>query len=208
MNNQECSKSIDVESELPKCGFSRLKPLQQCIPADFFKYNRHNILTNAYKQLVLDQGPYFYFITLTFARNVGFNSICKFTGDYIHYHNKEIFNVKYRPQNKYIQGFAFLEDHPNKDFGDRIHIHLLIKCHSKFNEWDNFDSHTEIFHTAAKQVKDDNGRPVFNPGCIDIQRYRDSGAIAYCFKCIWDGNIDRVKFICKDGLSDNQSILW
>jgi len=207
MNNQKCNKVIDIESNLPKDGFSRLKPLPPCLPAKFFKNDRHNKLTNAYKQLVLDHGPYFYFITLTFGNSVGYKARCAFTGDYIHYHNKEIFDVKYKPQNKYIQGFAFLEDHPNKKFGDRIHIHLLIKNHSKFNKWDNFDSHTEIFHKAVKQVKDDNGRPVFNPRCIDIQRYRDSGAIAYCFKCIWDRNIDRVKFICKEGLSDNQSIL-
>jgi len=47
-------------------------------------------------------------------------------------HNKMMFSREYYKRNEFIDGFAFFEDHADRD---ETHVHLLIKEHPKYDQF-------------------------------------------------------------------------
>jgi hypothetical protein len=161
------------------------------------------INTEYYRQMVYENQPYSFFVTLTFCRNVTFQQICQYCTTLIQRFNTLEFGRGYYNRGDFITGFAFFEMHSDNERSNDYHIHLLIKHHDEFDESD-FLEHLQNFHKASSKIMDGLNRPVFNDECIYFKDVYDDGAIEYCFKDLWDKNLDRLKFIGVDGLSDNQ----
>jgi hypothetical protein len=149
----------------------------------------------------VNRKPYSFFITLTLKRKQSLWQFYKHTTFLLHLINSKIFSREYKDKSKYISGFAFVEDHKNGSSNNDIHIHLLIEHNARLDDF-SFKEHKAIFHEAAGKVCDVKNRRVFSDKCINIQKAGDDGRISYCFKQLWDGNLDRLKTIGKDGLSD------
>lgn len=88
--------------------------------------------TEKYKELILEHGPYFHFITLTFHPKTGFKKKCQYTDFLCHLLNQELFSQKYKERGQYMEGFAFFEDHLSCHFDNPVHIHILIKHNDKY----------------------------------------------------------------------------
>lgn len=184
-------------------GFSRLKPFSNINRACDVSVNANKRNTEIYKQFVIRNKPYSFFITLTFARNMDRQQCCNCVNTLLHMVNNKIFGRKHRnTESNYITGFLFIEDHKFGNSKNDIHMHMLVKYHEKYDGY-RFCQYESIFREAAAKVLDDRDRRVFNDNCIDIRKVRDDGAIGYCFKQVWDKKLNRVKAIGKEGLSDS-----
>ncbi len=164
--------------------------------------NPNHVLTEAYREFIENCGPYVYFITLTFGRNVSKQQKCQYTNTLLRRYNQRIFHHDFKKRNKFHEGFAFFEEHLSTEFADRSHIHILLKENARYDDF-NLCSHIEIFFKTAGEVFDAKDRSVFNPDCIDFRPAGDVFRIDYCQKSIWDKNISQIKMIGKTGLSDN-----
>lgn len=186
-------------------GFQRLNPIieesSNTFDPDSIETNHYLKKTHQYKVMVYRNKPYYLFMTLTFKDNVSLQGRYKYANDFIKHHNKKAIARKYHEGGVFMEGFAFFEKHPSRAFEDVYHVHMLVKGNHRYAER-GFESHEEIFHKAAGKVLDNKGKAVFNDDCIDIQEAGDDGRIEYCFKHIWDGNLDNFKIIGRDGLSD------
>jgi hypothetical protein len=201
-------------------GFSRLKPYNtrywkgwNVEKAEYHQKNNikkcktistYSKITAQYLQFARSFEPYYFFITLTFGQFTGFDKRCQFTNNLLFMLNRKKFTDKFKARNHFLEGFAFFEDHPSRNFesdDDKLHIHLLIKHDKKFDE-KSFSQHVNEFYTIARKIKDSNDRPVFNEKYIDIRAPGEERA-GYCMADINDRNISRVKMLCVDGLSDN-----
>lgn len=187
-----------------KVGFQRLNIQKPCYRDKIFtetdQANPYKKITQAYKELVYRDRPYYLFMTLTFPLTVPYFFRCKYTSRFIIKHNKMVFGPDYRTRDDHMEGYAFFEEHPSIEFPDRYHVHMLVKSNYRYAIW-GLKSHTDIFHKAADKVVE-SGRTVFSNKCIDIKQVQDDDIISYCFKHIDDNNCDYVKFIEKNGLSD------
>ena len=191
-----------VDTRKRRSQISILSPYESKIESG--SVNSSKINTEHYKQMVYENRPFSFFATLTFHRSVRFSMICQYSSILIQRFNTLEFNRGYYDRGDFITGFAFFEKHSDNPRSNDNHLHLLIKHHDKFDESD-FAEHSAKFHKASKNIVDGNGRPVFNKKCIDFKEVNyDDGAIEYCFKELWDRNLSRLKFICVDGLSDNE----
>ena len=161
-----------------------------------------NIDTEYFKKMVFDNRPYYLFMTLTFRNNTSHQEICSYTTCLIHRFNTLIFCRNYKSRSDFIKGFAFFEKHMGSGLKREMHIHILIRHHPIFDNLDFFYVESK-FLKAAENITDQSNRLVFNENCMDLQHvYEDTGVIKYCFEQIWDGNLDRIKVIDEDGLSD------
>ncbi len=132
------------------------------------------------------------------------DKIFQYASILIHRFDNQLFGRNYKGRPDYVTGFAFLEKHSDNSRSNDNHLHLLIKHHCIYDDHE-FSVLLAKFHQASSKITDGLNRPVFSKDCIDFQEvYDDNGAIEYCFKGIWDKNLDRLKFIGVDGLSDNQ----
>lgn len=164
-----------------------------------------NSLKDHYKEFIKNSGPYYFFITLTFGKYLGLKQRCRFTNDLLNRYNQVIFRRTYKKRNKCMAGFAVLEDHYNCEFEDRYHIHMLVKPNVRYDDF-SLAQHIDIFHTVAGEILYGKRR-VFNDKYIDIQKIEEDQKAQdkvsnYCMKEISDKNIDRIKLIGIDGLSD------
>jgi len=182
-------------------GFAGTKPTCNLHGEYNIPVNAKKSITEHFMEFVKDSGPYSHFITLTFSRIMNTqNSYC--------YCNELLDNLneKLHPRrnsNRYLEGFAFVEDHKSGDSRSDIHFHILLKHDARYDKY-SFAQLKQIFHKAAHSVVDARNRRIFNEDCIDFQEVRDDGVISYCFKQVWDKNLSRVKLIGKDGLSDKE----
>lgn len=155
-----------------------------------------------YKEFVMSNKPYIYFITLTFALNTNIRQACKYMSTVIKWMNNKLFGRKYYDRDDFIEGFAFIEDHKSGISINDIHAHILIKPSYRYNDFKFYQIEDMLRKTVAK-VDNGAGKKVFNENCIDIQLVRDDGAIEYCFKQVWRNNTIRIKMIGKEGVSDD-----
>lgn len=184
-------------------GLGTLKPFRNNVAADPIKHNE--IITAEYNQFIKDNGPFFFWATLTFGKHVSFYKRCRYTNELFHRINQRIFHRDYKKHDDFVEGFAIVEDHFSPEFEEgKAHIHMLIKGHEKYYKYD-FTSYNGVFRNMARKIKSGNGQSVFSDLCIDIKNYRDEGAVSYGTKKIWSRNLHRIKPIGKDGLSDNLS---
>lgn len=188
--------------------FSRLKPFPTSIQK---KKHRKPCKTSTdhYHQFIADKGPFDFFITVTFGKSMSVARLCRHLNKLLDRYNQVLYTRKYKKRNKNVEGFAFLEKHLSSVARNEYHFHLLIKCPGRY-EKHTLSQHEDIFRKAASRVTDerDKSKRVFNQKCIDITPYRDEGAIRYCMEQIRDYRLERIKFIGKDGLSDNMGDGW
>jgi hypothetical protein len=186
----------------PLEGFQSLKPIIEDSSKAFDPHaieTRSNmILTHQYKVMVYRHRPYYLFMTLTFRDTVSFQLRIEYINKFIKYHNKLV--IARRCYEDFMEGFAFFERHPSRNFDEKYHVHMLVKSNHRY-AGKGFNTHEEKFRKAAGKVLN-KSKAVFSDDCIDIQEAGDDGRIEYCFKHIWDGNLDNIKIIGKDGLSD------
>jgi len=167
---------------------------------------KSNSISDLYKEWIIRNSPYSFFITLTFGKNIGRdkNKLYQYTNYFFHRYNRLMFTEKYRQRNHFLDGFAFYENHYSSKFDNEghIHIHLLIKYNEIFDK-KSFTEHEAIFRKATSKICDDKDRLVFSNECINIKVVRDDNIIGYCMKNMWDANMSRVKTIDVNGISDN-----
>jgi hypothetical protein len=184
--------------EIKKTGFMRIYP-----------HARHKLrmrqqpITGEFEKFIIKKGPFYFYISLTFAINMRRHQSCYYVDTFIHRYNNKIFGRGYKD---FVKGFAFIEDHPGGKSKNDIHFHLLIKSHKRYDDF-YFNQHNSIFHETASKIVDDRGRRVFNDKCIKIRYYYEEGEkndIEYSLKQIYDENLDDIKPIGKEGLSDHQ----
>ena len=166
----------------------------------------HKVKTEHFKEFIRNTGPYSFFITLTFNKKTTFERKCEYINTFIHYYNQIIFCHDYMDRkDRFMSGFAFFEHHASQEKVDSLHVHILIRTHQRFLNFDKV-AHQGIFKRAALKVQNQKGLNAFSSSCIDHQMVWDEhGAIEYDTKNIWDGNLDLIKIIGKEGLSDNIS---
>jgi hypothetical protein len=164
-------------------------------------------LTDNFHQFLIDSGPFDFFITVTFGKNMGVAKLCRHLNLLLDRYNQILYSRKYKKREKNVEGFAFLEKHLSSIARNEYHFHLLIKCSGKYDKH-TLSEHKDIFSKAASRVTDERNKRVFNQKCIDITPYRDEGAIRYCMEQIRDYRLERIKLIGKGGLSDNMGDGW
>jgi|GEM_PF-3360866 len=164
--------------------------------------NPYKVKTEQFKEFIRNTGPYRFFITLTFNKKTYFLQKCEYVNRFIRYYNQIIFCHDYERKDRFMSGFAFFEHHASLEMVDSLHVHILIRTHQRFSKFDEV-AHQGIFKKAALKVQNHKHQNVFSSRCIDLQMVWDElGAIEYDTKNIWDGNLDLIKIIGKEGLSD------
>lgn len=183
-------------------GFQKLNPETddwQTRVDTFLKQKSEQKNTLAYFNMVCKQGPYDFFVTLTFREGTGKFLMIKSTSYLLHLLNQKIYGRKYNKKKIAITGFATIEKHKSQMFDEREHIHLILKSNKKFPLKD----HEEILSEIIGKIVNSKGNEIFNLKSTDIRKYEDEGAIAYIMKGIKDSNIDgNFKIITTDGISD------
>ena len=164
--------------------------------------SQYRTLTKQYQKLVYDSGLYYFFITLTFGKNMSFQKNCDVINDFVNKYNKKLFNWDFYKKLNYLEGFAFFEDHLSHNSINKQHVHMLIKPNPRYNDFSTIQN-KDIFYKAASKVKDELQSWIFNDKCIDISYAHVGSKNKYCFKQINDNCLYRFKTIGKDGLSDN-----
>lgn len=193
------TRSTSKATSTCKSGFQRLKPSLDNVGLVPPKANKK--LTSAFKEHIINDGPYRFMITITFRHRLSLSDCLSFLNNFIHYYNRKHFGGKYLRQNKFVKGYAFIEKHKMGNSNNEIHLHLLIIDHAKFDKFE-FLQHRDIFIKAISKVKDYKNKDVFDTNCVHIREVSDDGAIDYCFKELWDKNLNKIKPIGKRGVSD------
>ena len=135
-------------------------------------------LRNDYKQLVLDNGPYKYFLTITFKYNQSEYISNQQINFLLRLLNRKIFTRNNHTE--YIDGFVFVENH--KYFRDSIHYHLMIKDNQNFDLPDKKHL-VEHFYDCLKKVKTNSNHPAFDEHNCRVQNvYDETGLVDYLTK--------------------------
>jgi len=162
-----------------------------------------NPLTEQWREMIKQRGPYYFFITLTFSMRTGFEARCQYANYLLHQFNRRVFRHSYKKRNKFVEGFAFFEDHPSQCTDNKPHIHLLVEYNEVFDK-KSVDEYKDMFLNAAYEVKNAWNKHVFSKKCIVFGAAgHDVGLIKYCTKVMWDKTITDMKPLCINGLSDN-----
>lgn len=201
MSDRAAKKTVIIDKK-KLIGFQRTKP--DCIgngATVVIRPDSKNILTERYKEWVYREGRYYLFMTLTFGLNVSMQGRIGYINDFIKYHNKMCCSREYYKGDAFMEGFAFFEEHPSRVFEGLFHVHILVKSNYKYSV-KGFAAHKDIFRKAAAKVLNTKDKKVFYNSCINIQEAGDEGRIVYCFDQMNDGNLDNIKTIGRDGLSD------
>jgi len=169
--------------------------------------NPYKIQTEYYKTLVRQHEPYKYLLTLTFSHKYTSLMTCQFTSQVIYRMNSKIFGRNYlKYDDRCMDGFVFFEKHMSEKVRNPFHLHMLIKQNERYDKF-NIDQMNEILDCSTERILDGKDRKVFTSKCINTTEiYDDEGSIRYCFEQIYDRNLDRLKFIDKNGLSDNSDV--
>lgn len=203
------------KSEPKKAGFQRHKPGNLGNTGDTMtgvsvtsgpsdtSVGTRNPLTEQWREMIRQRGPYYFFITITFSTRTGFEARCQYTNYLLHQFNRRLFRHNYKKRYKFIEGFAFFEDHPSQSTNNKPHIHLLVEYNEVFDK-QSVAEYIEMFFSAAGEVKNGWNNPVFSPKCIDFGAAGHDGNIGYCMKNMWDKTLTDMKALGIDGLSDNQ----
>lgn len=159
-----------------------------------------NINTQYHKTHVKSMRPFRLFVTITIAKNMNLNRCYEFVSLLLGKFNRMVFHRNYKQLNKFLEGVLFAENHYLGTSKNDYHFHMLVQDNPRYDDF-TFEQLKDIFKKAASKASGDDN--VFNAKGINIQLVHDDGAIEYCFKDINDKNINRIKFINKDGLSDS-----
>lgn len=201
--------------EPKKVGFQRFKPGNPGNTGDSMidvsgtsgpsdtSVGTRNPLTEQWRELIRQRGPYFFFITLTFGKLTGFEARCQYTNYLLDRFNRRVFRHNYKKRNKFVEGFAFFEDHPSQCTDNKPHIHLLVENNEVYDK-KRVHRCIEMFFSAAAEVKNGWNNQAFNPKGIDFGAAGHDGNIGYCMKNMWDKTLTDMKVLGIDGLSDNQ----
>ena len=162
-----------------------------------------NPLTEQWREMIRQRGPYYFFITLTFSMRTGFEARCQYTNYLLHQFNRRVFRHNYKKRKKFVEGFAFFEDHPSQCTDNKPHMHLLVEYNEVFDK-KSVSEYIEMFFSAAGEVLNGWNKPVFNAKGVDFKAAGCDGKIDYCMKNMWDKTITDMKALGIDGLSDNQ----
>jgi hypothetical protein len=126
-------------------------------------------LRKAYMDFVLNNGPFEYFITLTFKHSQREEDCNQQINFLLSLMNRKLFGRKY--SNQIMEGFAFAE--PHRFFRNSVHYHLVIKG-------------DEVFHLEGKKTIQEHFR-----GCLSKVKCYRTGLAAFdergCdFKKVYD----------------------
>lgn len=206
MSDRAAKKTVIINKQ-KLVGFQRTKPDCRVNGVTVvIRPDSKNIMTEHHKEWVYREGPYYLFMTLTFGLNVSMNGRIRYINDFIKYHNKMCCSREYYEGDAFMEGFAFFEEHPSRVFEGCFHVHILAKSNYRYAE-KGFVAHKDIFRKAAAKVLNTKGKRIFYNNCIDIQESGDEGRIVYCFDQMNDGNLDNIKTIGRDGISDVQGLV-
>ncbi|MBT0664522.1 hypothetical protein KI809_09440 [Geobacter pelophilus] len=169
------------------------------------KPRHRNTLVDEYLKFIIDLGPYYFFITLTFRPHVAFEERCQFTNKLLHYYNQKLFRRNYLKTQKSVTGFAFFEQGRNIEKDGKYHIHMLFKSDERYYR-KSITDHQGILMDSASKVLNSKNKRVFNSKYIDLRAVANDGAIGYSLKSIREKNITNIKPIGLNGLSDNLQV--
>ncbi|ACM19081.1 hypothetical protein Geob_0717 [Geotalea daltonii FRC-32] len=162
-------------------------PSHRTIYADFIKLN----------------GPFAYFITLTFQRLQTIETCTQQINYLIYLLNNKICGRNNNAE--FLQGFCFFEKHKTSA-NNPLHSHIIIKDDSKLDleSKASFADHFWTMINKVRAVKSNcvTDKKAFNPKCCDIRRAHDQdGLIKYVTK-IFEKPIDYNYFrpIGKNGI--------
>ena len=179
---------------------ARLKP-DKSNKCSIITVNDNEGIDAHFKKFIYHNKPYSHFITITFAINISREICCRYSSTLIRWVNRKLFGRKCINKNEFIEGFAFVENHKNNMSKNDLHIHLLLKPSYRYNDFKQHEFE-DIIKTCAARIYHGNKLHVFNAKGIDVTVPWDDGAIKYCLKQIWHQNVDRIKFLGNNGLSD------
>lgn len=206
MSDHATQKAVIINKQ-KLIGFQKIKPDCRVNGVTVvIRPDSKNILTERYKEWVYREGPFYLFMTLTFGLNVSMQGRIGYINDFIKYHNKMCCSREYYEGDAFMEGFAFFEEHPSRVFEGLFHVHILAKSNYKYAV-NGFAAHKDIFRKAAAKVLNTKDKKIFYNSCINIQEAGDEGRIVYCFDQMNDGNVDNIKTIARDGLSDGQHLV-
>ena len=161
-------------------------------------------LKDKYKDFILIDNTYKYFLTLTFATKTTFINSVNFLSQTLYQINRKVFGRRYlNYKENYVDGFVFYENFRNVNTTNKFHTHMLIKNNNKYDKF-SIDQMKKLLIEATSKVINKNNKSVFNKDCIDIRDiYDQTNLVEYCSKNINDFNLDSIKLICKSGISDS-----
>lgn len=135
-------------------------------------------LHECYKQLILDNGPYQYFLTMTFKYNQSEIVSHQQINFLIRILNRKIFG-RNNPQD-YLTGFVFSENH--KYFRNSIHYHLMLKNHPNFDILSKKHFLEHLYDCTIK-VKTNRNYPAFDDrNCVIQNIYDEKHLVHYLTK--------------------------
>ena len=185
-------------------GFQRLRPMVGNNINDAPVSFGSRAIAKDYMKFIQNRGPFYFFNTITFARNTSKDARFQYANALLHRQNQMLFGRDYKEKGRYIEGFAFIEDHFSCEMKDRFHIHILIENDPRYDDFD-LKQHEDIFHKAASKIQNSRDQNVFNAKCLNMQKvYEDDTLISYCMKQVWHTNVNNIKMIGVDGLSDTE----
>lgn len=156
------------------------------------------------QNIVSDNKPYYLFITLMFNKNTSFQEICCNTSEVIQQFNTRIFGKDYKSIPKYVEGFAIFEKPMSKGMERETFVNILIKNQKKFSKL-NLSYVEYIFIDAAYSISARAKKLILYENYdIDLQHDCEVlGRRMYDIEQIWDYDIDCIKIIDKNGLSND-----
>ena len=160
-------------------------------------------ITEHYRKWVHESGPYYWFITITFKYDMPFPILLKYVKKFIHNMNLKYFKANYyNKKESWMEGFAFIEDHPMKNSNNPLHVHMLIKMNERYLRFTPVQQE-DIFIKAVKSVITNKSSRVFSLDAVDLKHSYFSDSYNYFFDELDDFSLHRMKIIGKDLLSDS-----
>ncbi|ACM18961.1 hypothetical protein Geob_0595 [Geotalea daltonii FRC-32] len=128
----------------------------------------------AYTEFIRRNGPFAYFITLTFPRWQTVDACTQQINYLMHFLNKKIYGRN--SGSEYLEGFCFFEKHKTSA-NNPLHSHILIKHDSRLDTESkiSFIDHFWNMINKVRVVKTNRvtDKEAFNKKCCDIQRIYD-----------------------------------
>jgi len=156
-------------------------------------------ILDGYKDFILSQGPYKYFITYTSRLNIDADTLLSCVYESIKRANRKLIGKKYN-ENKddYFEGFAFLEKHPSGKSKCEYHVHIIVKAKEVLNKL-NLKTVISTIKKTINTIKHKTYN-VFKKKCIDVAECFDENIIDYCLKKINLLILDFIKTVSNYGI--------
>ena len=155
-------------------------------------------LRNNYKQFVLDNGPYKYFLTMTFKYNQSENISNQQINFLIRILNQKIFGRKNNQD--HIDGFVFIETH--KYFRDSVHYHLMIKDNLNFDILGKKHFLEHLYDCTLKVKTNSNHHAFDERNCMIQNIYDEINLAQYLTKTFEKtGDPSFIQPLCSTGVS-------